>query len=128
VYSSGVKEIGWGPIELTNEGRESCLRHLAETRVLHWHGDTFDLPDGAALLASTALCRNQAFRIGDHVLALQFHAEAAGAALESWFVGHASELAGMDVSRLRADTARCTPALTTVAMRLFEEWLAPQGL
>lgn len=128
VYPSGVKEIGWASIELTHEGRESCLRYLAETAVLHWHGDTFDLPDGATLLASTSLCRNQAFRWGDHVLALQFHAEAAGVALESWFVGHGSELAGDDVARLRADTERWTPSITTSATRCFEDWLGSVDL
>jgi GMP synthase (glutamine-hydrolysing) len=131
VYPSGVKEIGWASIELTDAGRESCLRHLADTAVLHWHGDTFDLPDGATLLASTALCTNQAFRWRDHVLALQFHPEAAGVALESWFVGHASELAatpGIEVAQLRADTARWTSAITTSGTRCFEDWLGSVGL
>lgn len=43
VFPGKVKEIGWGPIDLTPEGKSSCLRNL-HTKVLHWHGDTFDLP------------------------------------------------------------------------------------
>jgi GMP synthase (glutamine-hydrolysing) len=125
VYPSGIKEIGWAPVELTAEGRGSCLRHLAATPVLHWHGDTFDLPQGALHLASTAACRNQAFSVGPHALALQFHVEAAGTTLESWFVGHTGEIAatGSSVPRLRADTARCTPALVERGARALGEWL-----
>ncbi len=93
VYSSGIKEIGWTTLELTADGRASCLRHVADTPVLHWHGDTFDLPDDAVRLASTPACKNQAFSWGNAALALQFHVEAAGVALESWFVGHAAEIA-----------------------------------
>lgn len=131
VYSSGVKEIGWAPLELTAAGRESCLRHLQETAVLHWHGDTFELPEGAVRLASTPACKNQAFSWGDKALGLQFHAEAAGAALESWFVGHAGEIAatpGISVQQLRADTARWTPSITRLGVQFFDEWLSSVGL
>jgi GMP synthase (glutamine-hydrolysing) len=131
VYASGAKEIGWAPLTLTGAGRESCLRHLGETAVLHWHGDTFDLPEGATLLASTTLCKHQAFAWRGHVLALQFHAEAAGVALESWFVGHTGEIAatpGISVPQLRADTVRWTPSMLTLGTRCFEEWLDSVGL
>ena len=131
VYPSGVKEIGWAPLELTAEGRASCLRHLAETAVLHWHGDTFDLPGGAVRLASTLVCKNQAFSWGDRALALQFHAEAAGTPLEAWFVGHTAEIgatAGIDVAQLRAETARWTPSIRRFGTACFEDWLTSAGL
>src|ERR1700744_18182 len=54
VYPGRGKEIGWKPLTLTAAGRES-LAPLDGLPVLHWHGDTFDLPDGAANLASTDL-------------------------------------------------------------------------
>ena len=60
--------------------------------MLHWHGDTFDLPKGASLLASTPRYRNQAFAWERHGLALQFHLEAAAGGLERWYVGHACEV------------------------------------
>jgi GMP synthase (glutamine-hydrolysing) len=129
VYPSGTKEIGWAPVELTAAGQASCLRHLAGIAVLHWHGDTFDLPTGAVHLAATAACRNQAFSVGGHALALQFHAEAAGRALESWFVGHACEIAttpGLSVPQLRADTARHSPVLERQGDACFREWLDAQ--
>ena len=50
------KEIGWAPIELTEEGRTSVLAPLTDTPVLHWHGDNLDLPAGAARLAATEAC------------------------------------------------------------------------
>ena len=60
---------------LNEAGAASPLRHLVGVPVLHWHGDTFDLPDGVERLASTPAYANQAFRRGRNVLALQFHAE-----------------------------------------------------
>jgi GMP synthase (glutamine-hydrolysing) len=131
VYPSGFKEIGWAPIELTPEGQASSLRHLARTAVLHWHGDTFDLPAGALRLASTPVCLNQAFSFGDRALALQFHAEAVGNALESWFVGHTAEIGatpGISVPQLRADTARWKDAMTEHGTAFFADWLAGAGL
>lgn len=131
VYASGVKEIGWAPLTLTAAGRGSCLRHLEGIDVLHWHSDTFDLPPGAAHLASTPLCANQAFAIGDYALGLQFHAEASGRSLEGWFVGHCAEIAatpGVDVPALRAQTARCTPAIERAGRACFAEWLETAGV
>src|SRR5262249_57807158 len=55
VYAGPRKEIGWSPLHLSAAGRRSCLAPLAKRQaaVLHWHGDTFDLPAGATHLAST---------------------------------------------------------------------------
>jgi GMP synthase (glutamine-hydrolysing) len=131
VYASGTKEIGWAPVTLTAAGATSCLRHIEETAVLHWHGDTFDLPAGAELLASTAVCRNQAYSFGEHALALQFHAEAAGRALESWFVGHACEIGATpttSVAELRAATKRHSAELLERGSACFREWLVARNL
>jgi len=128
VYPAPEKEIGWAPLELTAAGRASCLRHLDGdiTPVLHWHGDTFELPAGATRLAATPACENQAFAYGGRALALQFHAEAAGRALERWFIGHTVEIAatpGVSVAQLRADTARHSATLREQGRRCFSEWL-----
>jgi GMP synthase (glutamine-hydrolysing) len=99
--------------------------------VLHWHGDTFDLPDGAVHLASTPVCRHQAFAYGEHTLALQFHAEAVGQALEAWFVGHTCEIAataGLSVGALRAATQRHSPPMADRGRACFGAWLASHGL
>jgi GMP synthase (glutamine-hydrolysing) len=127
VYASGVTEIGWTPLTLTDAGRASPLRHLdgQATSMLHWHGDTFDLPDGATHLASTPLCENQAFAWGNHVLALQCHPEVRAERFEPWLIGHAAEIdrAGVDVNALRAATASHGPRLEQQASRMFGEWL-----
>ncbi|MGE6786587.1 glutamine amidotransferase [Ensifer adhaerens] len=126
VYASGLKEIGFSPLSLTAAGQASPLRHLADVAVLHWHGDTYDLPAGADLLASTPQTVQQAFARGKTLLALQFHPEAeAGPAFERWLVGHACELAaaGLSVPGLRADARRLGPRLEAAAASLIVEWL-----
>ena len=127
VYPGGQKEIGWAPLRLTAAGAESCLAPLgAGAEVLHWHGDTFDLPDGARLLASSALYPNQAFAWGAKALALQFHLEATAPGLERWYIGHAAEIAGtagISVAQFRADSERAAPKLAPLAARCFENWL-----
>ena len=128
----GAKEIGWAPVKVTATGGRGPLRHLAGgAPVLHWHGDTFDLPPGAELLASTPLCRNQAFALGPHGLGLQFHAEASDKGFERWLIGHAAEIAasGQDPLALRADAARHGPAAAECGRRLMADWLAalPEG-
>jgi GMP synthase (glutamine-hydrolysing) len=127
VFPGSVKEIGWGRLELTDEGRASSLSALAEARavVLHWHGDTFDLPAGAARLASNAVYENQAFAYGKRALALQFHVEVDPQRLEEWYVGHAVELSAAKVSipELRAATAAVAAQLPGQATRIFTKWL-----
>lgn len=70
-------EIGWYPVMLTPEGEESPLfaEWPAETVVGHWHGDTFELPDGMQPVLSSEHCRNQAFVFDERVVGLQFHLE-----------------------------------------------------
>lgn len=127
VYPGPGKEIGWTPLRLSEAGQASPLAHLdgAHTSMLHWHGDTFDLPAGATLLASTAFCRHQAFSWGKHALAFQCHPEAQARQIERWLIGHACELAaaGRSVPELRRDSARLAPTLETQGARCFAEWL-----
>ncbi|WDZ81352.1 glutamine amidotransferase (plasmid) [Ensifer adhaerens] len=126
VYSSGIKEIGFSPLGLSYSGLASPLRHLADISVLHWHGDTYDLPPGADLLASTPQIVQQAFMRGRNILGLQFHPETeTGAAFERWLVGHACELAaaGLSVPDLRADAERFGPSLKRAATAMIGEWL-----
>ena len=129
VYPARQKEIGWAPIRLTEAGQTSMLRHIGpDAPVLHWHGDTFDLPVGAALLASTDLCPNQAFSWGPAALGLQFHLEVLASDIEHWLIGHACEIAALrpatTVTTLRAETHRWAPGLAPQAANGFRHWLS----
>ncbi len=77
VYPNKEKEIGWWPVKLTPEGeKQPLLKDLPEEFVtFHWHGDMFDIPEGAVHLIASDVCSNQAFIFKDRVLALQFHFE-----------------------------------------------------
>jgi len=75
VFQNAEREIGWYPISFTEEAR-SLQPALPEFEtVLHWHGDTFDLPAGATRLASSEACLEQGFLYKNQALALQFHLE-----------------------------------------------------
>ena len=84
VIKSSHSEIGWFPLTITKDGIEnSYFNNLSKlSKVLHWHGDMFELPDVAQLLASSAGCQNQAFSYKENVLALQFHLEMTSQSLE----------------------------------------------
>jgi GMP synthase (glutamine-hydrolysing) len=133
VYPGSQKEIGWAPITLTDAGRRSCLSSLeaVEGHVLHWHGDTFDLPEGATLLASTEMAQNQAFCWGQKALGLQFHLEVVPGEIERWLIGHACEIAStpdVKVPQLRSDTERWGQPLTQAARKCLASWLDEMGL
>jgi GMP synthase-like glutamine amidotransferase len=80
VYANRDREIGWWPIELTDEAVGSPLfRGLPRTlESFHWHGDTFDLPAGSTRLARSEACENQVFAYGSKVLGIQCHFEMTG--------------------------------------------------
>ena len=86
VYASPQKEIGWYDVGLTKVGENDTLfaGWPQTANVFHWHGETFDLPEGAVLLASSERCRHQAFRMGDRTYGIQFHPEVAPETVEAW--------------------------------------------
>jgi GMP synthase (glutamine-hydrolysing) len=122
-----IEEIGWAPVVLTAEAASSPLRHLTGLDMLHWHGDAFDLPPEATLLASTPLTPNQAFSVGVSALALQFHAEVDASKIERWLIGHTAELraASVDVGHLRESSAlQRRDMQQRAAADLLNEWLS----
>ncbi len=126
VYPGNGKEIGWHPLFLSDEGRSSPLERLEGLPVLHWHGDTFDLPACSSLLASTNDYPHQAFSVGKRVLGLQFHLEVTPRDLERWYVGHACEISGdstLDVNALRIQGKKQAGELLPVAKAVFRDWL-----
>lgn len=82
VYPGPAPEVGWLPVTRLTE--DPWLRDWPRRfEPLHWHGDTFDLPEGAVRLASSERYENQAFRLG-RALGLQFHVEATTEMAEAW--------------------------------------------
>ena len=75
VYPNSVKEIGWFPIHGIESNDKSIFAFPESINVFHWHGETFDLPSGATLLAKSDACEHQAFQVGKSVIGLQFHLE-----------------------------------------------------
>lgn len=123
------KEIGWSRLQAgPHLDEHAWLRQLVdpETRVLHWHGDTFDLPRGARHLASSDMYPHQAFAWGRHCLALQFHPEVDVRTVEQWMLGHAHEIAhtrNISLARLRADAQQYGRRFEEAARRFWQAWL-----
>jgi GMP synthase-like glutamine amidotransferase len=86
VYRNNIREIGWAPVTFTEAARRDLLFEglSAPETVFHWHGDTFELPWNAELLASSPACRNQAFRAGSRIYGLQFHLEVTPEMIAQW--------------------------------------------
>ena len=128
VYPGPAKEIGWGQVELTPAGLSGPLAELTAAPVLHWHGDTFDLPRGCDLLASTPITPHQAFRPGPGQLALQFHAEMDAAMMETWLVGHCCELGanGFDPRAIREDARTLGARARSAGVAFMRRWLAEE--
>ncbi|MBC7387882.1 MAG: type 1 glutamine amidotransferase [Opitutaceae bacterium] len=94
IYPNSEKEIGWFPIEWKNEILSlNLFKHLSkELTVMHWHGETFDLPKGAIHLAESKACKNQAFMFNEKVIALQFHMEFNEKAIDEMLTNCGSDL------------------------------------
>jgi GMP synthase-like glutamine amidotransferase len=107
VIGEAGPEIGWAPISLTPHGRADPLLTGAPplVTVLHWHGDTYTLPPGAVLLASSDRYENQAFRLGRCAWGLQFHLEVDVEVVARFVAafGHQAEVAGADPKSIESD-------------------------
>ncbi|HVT09258.1 MAG TPA: gamma-glutamyl-gamma-aminobutyrate hydrolase family protein [Polyangia bacterium] len=128
-----AREVGWGPVDLLGAPGEPLLAGLpARPLVLHWHGDTFDLPAGAVRLASTPVCANQAFRLGRHQIGFQFHCELEESTIGVWAhedAEFAREALGEGATeRIVADTSRhyaqARPALDRLLANALDVLLA----
>jgi len=86
VGKNAVKEIGWYDVSLTEHGqKDPILKHFEKIeKIFQWHGDTFEIPKGAAHLATSPSCKNQAFRYGKKCYCFQFHLEVDAPMVERW--------------------------------------------
>jgi GMP synthase (glutamine-hydrolysing) len=92
VYKGKQKEIGWSSVYVTPASSNDIFRGVTDKtiRVFQWHGDTYDLPSNAKMLAYSDLYP-QAFRIGSAV-GIQFHLEVDRNLIESWMKEYSSEV------------------------------------
>ncbi len=112
------KEIGWHPISLGEEATSDLLFRGLETsfEVLHWHGDTFSLPDDGVLLASSERYKSQAFRAGARAWGLQFHLEVDERAVRAFLsaFGAEADAAGVSSAALAATSPGALGALAPI--------------
>jgi len=124
VYTGPAPEVGFHPVALNDVASPVDL--IADVPVLHWHGDTFNLPEGTELLASTPAYRHQAFRRGPNLLALQFHAEMGEDPRFALWLEHFRDDFGCcphREARLRADHDLHGPAAVAAGRAMIAAWL-----
>ena len=125
-----VKEIGWGDVYATdNDSARAWLDGLDQFTSFHWHGETFDLPQGATHILKSDYCDNQAYVIGKH-LALQCHVEMTADMITSWCEHGADEINAASASPgvqtpadMQADMQTRLAGLNRVADRLYSRWI-----
>jgi GMP synthase-like glutamine amidotransferase len=121
-------EVGWSPVRLHVAPSDPLLEGMPENAtVLHWHGETFELPSGARRFASTTVCANQAFQLGTRGVGLQFHCEVQTDGVDGFvdadqeFIERANGVGSQ--ARIREDTRRYMPAFSRLGRRLLENIL-----
>ncbi len=131
VTRNPVKEIGWGKATVSdNDTARAWFGSIQSFEAFHWHGETFNLPQGATHLLSSAHCENQAYAIGKH-LALQCHVEMNEQMIRDWCEVGADEIAAsssspavQSVSVMQAQMADKLPQLHAAARQLYQHWVA----
>jgi GMP synthase-like glutamine amidotransferase len=128
VFHGGVKEIGWSQISITLHGQvDSLLGYMPESAtVFQWHGDGFELPPSAILLASSVNYRTQAFRLGKTIYGLQFHLEVTPKMIERWIDERSKDLALAPYvlpDKILADTQSYAPTLKYYGERFLSEFV-----
>lgn len=121
-------EIGWRSVTPTDAGRsDPLIAAIGDGAPLfHWHTDTFDLPEGATRLASSAQTPNQAFRIGRAVYGIQFHFEADRGVVADWTTAYAELLANgapewpAEHARVEAELG---PVADAVGLEIARAWV-----
>ncbi len=125
------KEIGWYDVALTEAGKKDPVMGNFQPRekLFQWHGDTFDIPQGAVHLALSGTCSSQAFRYGDKVYGFQFHLEVDEPMIQRWFqvphhVEELRQLGGkIDPQTILTQTPLHIERLKSLSAKTFTEFL-----
>jgi GMP synthase (glutamine-hydrolysing) len=132
VHTSPAPEIGWQTMQVVDSSSaRAWFGDADEPTVYQWHSEAFELPAGAELLASSAACPHQAFALGPHQLAMQFHVELDSAKLAAWAASrdprflrqqreHATVQSG---AAMLAQAEKALPAQQRLADRIYRRWL-----
>lgn len=131
VKHNGKSEIGWHPVKTTEVGEfDPVMAPLGRlNKVFQWHSYTFQLPEGAELLATGGVCTHQAFRYGENAYGFQFHLEVDALLIERWLELPANQAdivaAGPAASKnsIRTHTESHLPQMTPVAEDVFNNFL-----
>ena len=123
VYPNREREIGWLPIESVPSAAE-VFRFPPRETVFHWHGETFDLPEGAIRLATSEGCANQAFQLGQRAIGLQFHLETTPASAAALIGVCRHELTGGTYVQSEAALTAAPPEAFERINRLMADVLA----
>ncbi len=123
VYRNAEKEIGWSRLHLAEAAQTDPLFSglRAPQTVFQWHGETFDLPATADLLAYGEVCRNQAFRVHGNVYALQFHLEVTPQIIAEWLRQDAA-CGDLREALMPIDPDAHTGSLAVLARTVFDRW------
>ena len=124
VYPNKVKEIGWFPIHGIESNGQSVFAFPESISVFHWHGETFDLPSGATLLAKSDACEHQAFQVGKSVIGLQFHLETMPAAAQALVTNCRDELVPAPFNQTEEEILSTTPDQYTAINDLMADILS----
>jgi len=135
VYPNHKKEIGWYDVAPTQTGpSDPMFAHFEDSeKIFQWHGDTFDIPHGAAHLATSQLCPNQAFRYGTNVYGLQFHLEVDEPMIHRWLRvpenrREIRELHGhIDPDHIKHENPRHLPRMHELSNQVFGAFIALFG-
>ncbi len=129
VYKGSTKEIGWYKVSLTEEGvRDGLTATLPHDQmVFQWHGDSFDLPTGGTLLATSKDYPNQLVRLGRSAYAMQFHLEVTEEMVRQWLEVGAAEVKEFGGAQLATsiikDTEKYIGELTRLGSQVFSRFL-----
>ena len=124
--SPGTKEIGWFPVELTEDAASDPLWRGLENPFtpFHWHGDVFELPKGARPLACSQATACQAFSYENRAYGFLFHMEVSAAMVHAMTRAFGGELeaAGVDGEAILGQALRAVPEIRETATLVFSRW------
>jgi GMP synthase-like glutamine amidotransferase len=131
VYQGPKPEVGIMPVFLTPAARDDAVFSALPPKLptFQWHGETFDLPEDAVLLATSPAYPNQAFRWKKKAYGVQFHVEISADLAKQWsqvpaYKAALERMSGVGAAtKVVGDVTREQDVLHSYARSMFENWL-----